>query len=92
MRDISQFIGLSMTVLMFLSPIFYPITALPAAYQKLLMFNPLTPTIEMTRAVLYSGTHPNLQHWLLSLAVGTIMAVAGYAWFQKTRKGFADVL
>lgn len=92
LRDISQFIGLVVSVLMFLSPIFYPVSALPADYQPLLMLNPITPTIEMTRAILYSGTSPDLGLWLITMSIATMVACAGFAWFQKTRKGFADVL
>lgn len=92
LRDISQFVGLAMSVLMFMSPIFYPVTALPADYQKLLMLNPITPTIEMTREVLYQGHLPDLTLWLTTMTMALIVAFAGFAWFQKTRKGFADVL
>jgi len=92
LRDVGQFIGILTTVLMFMSSIFYPATALPEVYRHLLYLNPLTPVIEQTRAVLYFGQTPDFGllalHWL---ATGTI-AWLGFAWFQKTRKGFADVL
>lgn len=91
-RDVGQFIGLITSVLMFLSPIFYPITALPEEYRVVLSLNPLTPTIEATRGLLFSGETPDLmtlaRHYLASL----IFFWLGFAWFQKTRKGFADVL
>jgi lipopolysaccharide transport system permease protein len=92
LRDVSQFIGVLTTVLMFLSPIFYPITALPETYRDLLLLNPLTPVIELSRDVLYWGKAPDFTllniYWL-----GTsVIAWLGFAWFQKTRKGFADVL
>ncbi len=92
LRDVSQFIGVVVTTLMFLSPIFYPASALPEAYRHILYLNPLTPVIEMTRDILYWGKPPDFTilsiYWL---ATGTI-AWLGFAWFQKTRKGFADVL
>ena len=92
LRDVSQFIGVVVTTLMFLSPIFYPVSALPEAYQHILYLNPLTSAIEMTRDVLYWGKLPDFQvlalYWLVTVAV----ACFGFAWFQKTRKGFADVL
>ncbi|ABI58434.1 MULTISPECIES: ABC transporter permease [Nitrosomonas] len=92
LRDVSQFIGVLTTVLMFLSPIFYPATALPENYRHWLYLNPLTPVVEMVRDVLYWGKIPEFAmlglYWL---ATGFI-AWLGFAWFQKTRKGFADVL
>lgn len=91
-RDVSQFITVLITVLTFLSPVFYPATALPLVYRKFLYLNPLTPAIEQAREVLYWGNYPDLKmmgmYWLGS----SFVAWLGFAWFQKTRKGFADVL
>lgn len=92
LRDISQLIGIVITMLMFLSPIFYPVTALPDDYQFLLFINPLTPIIQMTRDVLFWGKPPNFTELGVSLAVFATAAWLGYVWFQKTRKGFADVI
>lgn len=92
LRDISQFIGILTTVMMFLSPIFYPATALPESYRYLLYLNPLTPAIEQTRDVLFWGKSPDFPMLLLYWAAAAILAWLGFAWFQKTRKGFADVL
>ena len=92
LRDISQLIGIVITTLMFLSPIFYPATALPANYQFLLFINPLTPVIQMTRDVLFWGKPPDFAVLGLSFAIYATVAWLGYAWFQKTRKGFADVI
>jgi lipopolysaccharide transport system permease protein len=92
LRDVGQTISIITTVLMFLSPVFYPITAVPERFRPLIMANPLTFIIEQAREVLVWGHLPN---WL-GLGVYTVAAIvvacAGYAWFQKTRKGFADVL
>jgi lipopolysaccharide transport system permease protein len=77
---------------MFMSPIFYPASALPENYQYLLYLNPLTPIVEMTRDMLCWGKIPDLVvlgiYWLATAVIGWL----GFAWFQKTRKGFADVL
>lgn len=92
LRDVAHPIGLLMTVLLFASPVFYPISALPEALQPWLMFNPLTFVIEQARAVLIFGHLPNFHGLALYSAIAALMAWAGYAWFQKTRKGFANVL
>jgi lipopolysaccharide transport system permease protein len=92
LRDVGQTIGILMTVLMFLSPIFFPVTAVPARFQGLMMLNPLTFIIEQAREVLIFGHLPNLIGLAIYMVAATIVAWAGYAWFQKTRKGFADVL
>lgn len=92
LRDVGQVIGVLTTILTFMSPIFYPVTALPAQYQPLLSMNPLTPAIEHVRAVLVWGVVPDLNQVLLYAAIALVWAWLGFVWFQKTRKGFADVL
>lgn len=92
LRDISQFIGIATTALMFLSPIFYPATAIPEEYRGLLFMNPLTPAIEFARDVLFFGRSINWNMYFSCLSVSVVVCWLGFAWFQKTRKGFADVL
>jgi homopolymeric O-antigen transport system permease protein len=91
-RDVSQTIGIITTVLMFLSPVFYPTTALPIEYQTWLRLNPLTYVIEESRKVLVSGQLPDWGGWISFLLVSIAAAWMGFWWFQKSRKGFADVL
>lgn len=92
LRDVGQFIGLMITILMFLSPIFFPASALPEAYRPLLYINPLTPVVEQTRNVLFWGKAPDFLTLGGYVIVSSLIAWLGFAWFQKTRKGFADVL
>lgn len=92
LRDVSQFIGVITTVLMFLSPIFFPATALPENYRHLLYLNPLTPIIEQTRDVLFWGKSPDFPMLGIYLLASALSAWLGFAWFQKTRKGFSDVI
>jgi lipopolysaccharide transport system permease protein len=92
LRDVGQFIGLVTTVLMFLSPIFFPASALPEAYRPLLYMNPLTPVIEQTRDILFWGKAPDFTMLGIYFIATSTIAWLGFAWFQKTRKGFADVL
>lgn len=91
-RDIAQITGIATTVMMFLSPVFYPISALPKAYQPWLMANPLTFIIEQARDVLLFGHLPAWGSLFIYCVVSILIAWAGFWWFQKTRKGFADVL
>jgi len=92
LRDVSQTIGLAMTALMFLSPIFFPITALPEKYRIFVYLNPLTFIIEQGREVLIFSHLPDWGGLFIFYVFGCVTALLGYAWFQKARKGFADVL
>lgn len=92
LRDVTQFVGIITTVVMFLSPIFYNASALPEKYRALLMINPLTSVVEGARNVLYWGIVPDMTFLGAYLLGSVIFAWLGFVWFQKTRKGFADVL
>lgn len=92
LRDVSQIVGVVVSILMFLSPIFYPVTALPEGFRHILQLNPLTPIIEQTRDVMFWGKYPDFGRLAIILVMSLIAAWFGFAWFQKTRKGFADVV
>jgi lipopolysaccharide transport system permease protein len=91
-RDIGQITGIFTTVLLFVSAVFYPISALPARYQFWFKLNPLVIVIEQARKTLIYGQVPDFKQWCIIFLIGVLFAWAGFAWFQKTRKGFADVL
>lgn len=91
-RDLPQVVSLILSLLQFLSPVFYPVSALPPALQPVLGWNPLTVFIEQVRALVFSGALPSIQMWAQSLMVSTLLAVLAYAFFRRVRGGFADVL
>jgi lipopolysaccharide transport system permease protein len=91
-RDVGQTVGILTTAMLFVSPVFFPITALPEKLRPWIMANPLTFIIEQARGVLIWGRQPDWVGLGIYTLAAAIVAWAGYAWFQKTRKGFADVL
>lgn len=91
-RDIGQFIGLILTILLFMSPIFYPASALPESVRDYLFLNPLTFIIEQTRGVTLYGQSPDWIGLIAYYMIAVLVAWIGLRWFEKTRKGFADVL
>ena len=91
-RDIGQTIGIITTVMFFLAPVLYPLSAMPEKYHPYILANPLTFIIEQAREVLIYGHLPNWSGLGIYMLIAIGIAWAGYAWFQKTRKGFADVL
>ncbi|PWU27764.1 lipopolysaccharide transport system permease protein [Pseudomonas citronellolis] len=92
LRDVGQTIGILTTIMLFLSPVFFPVTALPENLRPLMMANPLTFIIEQARDVLIWGRLPAWRGLALYMLASSLTAWLGYAWFQKTRRGFADVL
>lgn len=92
LRDIGQIIGVLTMVLMYMTPIFYPVAALPQDYQRVLDLNPLTASIEQVRNAMMFGGPFDWMIWARQMMLGVAIAWLGFAWFQKSRKGFADVV
>jgi lipopolysaccharide transport system permease protein len=92
LRDISQAMGFITTVLMFASPVFYQASSLPENYRWFLALNPLTLPIEQLRDVMLWGKGLDWTSWTTTLLIAAAVCHVGFWWFQKTRKGFADVL
>lgn len=92
LRDIGQLATIMATTLLFLSPVFYPISAMPREYRLVMTLNPLTTAIEQMRGAVIWGRLPDWSDYALQLGLAFLVAWLGYWWFQRTRKGFADVL
>ena len=91
-RDVGQITGILTTILMFMSAVFYPLSALPREYQFWLGLNPLVLIITESRKVLILGELPDWLTLIVASFISLVIAFAGYWWFQKVRKGFADVI
>lgn len=91
-RDASQLVSMLAMAMCFLSPVFYPLSMLPAELRYLAYLNPLGLAIEMCRDVLYFGHVPHWPTYGLLLLLSVMLAWAGYAAFCKLKRGFADVL
>ena len=91
-RDIGQAIAVATQVLFFLSPIFYPVSAVPEHLRFILYANPMTMILNGFRRTMLWAAPPPWGTWA-ALTLGTgIIALLGYAWFMQTKKGFADVM
>lgn len=92
LRDIQQVVPLILTLMMFASPIFFPMEMVPEQYRAFLYLNPTTVIIQQVRDVAIHGQMPDF----LALAIYSVVSLSvmslGYWVFMRTRKGFADVL
>ncbi len=91
-RDIAQIVPLAMAALTFASPVFFPTQSVPQPYRFVVELNPVAGPIEMTRDALLAGRAPAAAEVGANLAVGLAVAWAGFALFQRLRRGFADAL
>lgn len=92
LRDLKQAMGIITAMMMFLAPIFYPQELIQPKYRALLYLNPLTAIVNASRDVLVWGRAPNWEILGLYALAACLFAWASFAWFERTRRGFADVL
>jgi lipopolysaccharide transport system permease protein len=92
LRDLSQIVNFLTMATLFLAPVFYPVSAVPENYRFLLYLNPLTFTIEQAREVALFGHLPDWSGLTIYSVIAFAFAWAGFWWFQRARKGFADVI
>lgn len=92
LRDIGQLVGVGLNMLMFLSPIFFPVTALPARWQPLLGLNPLAQVIEQTWRVAVQGLAPKIGYLVVGIIIGILACELSLRMFQKSKSAFADVI
>lgn len=92
LRDLGQIITVAVSMLMFLSPIFFPLSALPSRWQPLLALNPLAGVIEQTRLVLVEGKHPDPFYLVAATVLSLVACELCFRGFEKAKRAFADVL
>jgi lipopolysaccharide transport system permease protein len=93
LRDLKQIVaGLLLPVLFFVTPVFYPSSRVPEAFAWILAVNPLAPMVENVRRVTLQGVGPDWPGFFATLLIGYVTFQAGYAFFAKSKRGFADVI
>lgn len=92
LRDITQGIGLLLMAWMFLTPIIYPESIVPARYRQFIEANPFTALVRSYRRIFLEGVAPDWPSLAYFTVFALILFVFGYWWFARTRKNFADVI
>jgi lipopolysaccharide transport system permease protein len=92
LRDLVHLVPLLLQVFFFATPVIYPAEAVPDRFRAAVELNPLAWVVESVRGLLFAGTPPDWSRFAVWLAVTSVVMVLGYAWFMKTKRGFADVL
>lgn len=94
-RDMKQLVPVLLQILFFMSPIFWRLEAVQARLPEVagyLKLNPLTVIIEGARRLIFAAELPDWRLLALVTAGTSVVFALGLAWFQKTKKGFADVI
>ena len=90
-KDMNQIVPLFVQMMLFLSPVFYPASAVPAFLRPVYQANPLGVVIEAGRATII-GAPVSWVAWFVALGLGATASVLGYMFFQHSRDEFADAL
>jgi lipopolysaccharide transport system permease protein len=91
-RDLAAAVGVILTALLFVSPIMFPVEAVPKRFQLVMDLNPLTPVLENCRRTLWLGDMPAWREWIASTVIAFVFAELATVWFLKSKRAFADVV
>lgn len=91
-RDISYTVAIAINVLFYLTPIFYPMEAVPEYFRSIMSLNPLTSIVESMRAILLYNQIPNFLELFIWIVISMILMLIAYAGFIRTKRGFSDVI
>jgi len=90
-RDVRVIIPFILQIAMYVTPVVYPLTALPERYRQLAVWNPATGLVEAFRATLYGTPLPGLP-LLWSIVASLLLLVSGAYYFRRMERLFADIL
>ena len=89
-RDIAQVMGMGITALLFLSPVFYPASAIPSSVKAVAFCNPLTFAITSLRGLLFEGVFPDFWSVLIYWVFAIVVLIVGWWFFISVKHTFAD--
>lgn len=92
LRDLGMIVNPLTTAMMFLLPVFYPLSQVPERWRSWVLANPLTYLIESARAAVLMGKTPDMLFFAVLVVLALLFAAVAHMLFQKARRGFADVL
>lgn len=91
-RDLSILVTFGVSLLMYITPVVYPVSKVAPGFRWLVLLNPVAPIVECYRyAFLGSGSFV-WQYWLLSMAVTAVVVFLGLLVFQRVEKNFIDTV
>jgi lipopolysaccharide transport system permease protein len=91
-RDLNVLIGFGINLLMYATPVIYPLSSIPDKYRYLIAWNPLTPVMEFFR-YMFTGTGSYTTYTLLySAGMMSLLLFIGLLLFNKVEKTFMDTV
>ncbi len=91
-RDLMHMLGFGMQILMYASPVLYPVSQLPARFQKIVLLNPIAPMVETLRFCLTGCGTLRIGYLLYSVVFTIVFVTVGIALYNQTEKTFIDIV
>ena len=91
-RDLEHILGIVSMAWMFMTPIMYDLSIVPARLQPLFQLNPMTSVVTAYRDIMYAGSVPKLSTLGVALGMGIVFLVLGFLIFGKLKRRFSEVI
>jgi lipopolysaccharide transport system permease protein len=88
-RDVRHALPFLIQILVYLTPVFYPPSIIPARYRSLLVLNPMAAVVESFRAALF-GTPIPWARLSIAAVASLVIGFTGFVWFRSLERTFAD--
>jgi ABC-2 type transport system permease protein len=82
--DVVELVGVAMTLLLYLTPVIYPMSIVPARFLWVVRFNPVRSILEVFRDPIYYGKVPPLSHLAVAVAVAAVVLLIGSVTFRRS--------
>jgi lipopolysaccharide transport system permease protein len=92
LQDLKHMMSLLLSTWMYASPIVYPASSFPPHLQWMIWINPMAGIVTDYRRVVLEGKLPDWSMFACYTTIAVIVWFAGYYFFKKTKRSFADVL
>jgi len=92
MRDVRYIVPLALQLLMYLSPVVYPLSIVPENLRVIYLLNPMSGLIENYRRVTVYGLMPDWLMMIPAILIASVLFIVGYAYFKHAEGTFADII
>jgi len=91
-HDLRNLVSFGLSLLMYATPVVYPISSIPAQWKALFQINPVAPVIEMFRLFPFGKGSCNVKMWAYSLVASVVVFFLGLMIFNHNEQTFIDVV
>lgn len=91
-RDLAFLVAFGVQLVMYATPVIYPLSAVPEKYKPIIELNPLSSLIEIFRYSFLGTGQFYVKPFLYSIIASIVFFVAGLIVFNKVEKNFVDTV